>query len=105
MSASERDLIMSDIVQDVSPTSLVWANEANLARGFAACVRAYDGEVVDEPDLLWCAGPGAAWTRVLRSDLAPETLDDRIEWVIELGAGVAQRWRSRRALAMRSLAR
>jgi len=59
MSASERDLIMSDIVQDVSPASLAWANEANLAKGFAACVRAYGGEVVDEPDLLWCAGSGA----------------------------------------------
>jgi GNAT superfamily N-acetyltransferase len=47
--------------------------------------RAYGGEVVDAPDLLWCAAgiPSAGWNRVLRTRLAPETLDARIEWVQE----------------------
>jgi GNAT superfamily N-acetyltransferase len=76
---------MSDIVLDVSPASLARANEANFTQGFAACARAYGGEVVDAPDLLWCAAgvPSAGWNRVLRARLAPETLDARIEWVQE----------------------
>jgi GNAT superfamily N-acetyltransferase len=76
---------MSDIVLDVSPESLARANEANLTEGFAACARAYGGEVVDAPDLLWCATgiPSGGWNRVLRARLAPETLDARIEWVQE----------------------
>ncbi len=76
---------MSEIVRDVSPESLARANEDNLAEGLAACARAYGGEVREEPDLLWCAAgiPGAGWNRVPRAHLAPETLDERIEWVIE----------------------
>jgi GNAT superfamily N-acetyltransferase len=76
---------VSDIVLDVSLESLARANEANYAQGFAACARAYGGEVADEPDLLWCAWgiPGAGWNRVLRANLAPKTLDERIEWVME----------------------
>jgi GNAT superfamily N-acetyltransferase len=76
---------MSDIVLDVSPESLARANEANLIEGFAACARAYGGEVVEAPDLLWCATgiPSAGWNRVLRARLAPERLDARIEWVQE----------------------
>src|SRR5579863_1898739 len=75
---------VSDIVRDVSPASLARANEVNLAEGLAACDRAYGGEVYDEPDLLWCAAgfPSAGFNRVPRADLAPETLDARIEWVI-----------------------
>ncbi|HEY7093868.1 MAG TPA: GNAT family N-acetyltransferase [Ktedonobacterales bacterium] len=74
---------MSDIVLDVSPESLARANDANMIEGFAACVRAYGGDVADEPDLLWCAGPMGVGSRVLRSQLAPETVDDRIWWVME----------------------
>jgi GNAT superfamily N-acetyltransferase len=76
---------MDSIVHDVSPESLARANEANLAEGLSACARAYGGEVVDELDLLWCATgiPAAGWNRVLRSQLAPETLDTRIAWVME----------------------
>ncbi|WIG58663.1 MAG: hypothetical protein OJF49_001409 [Ktedonobacterales bacterium] len=71
------------IVRDVSPESLARANEANLAEGLAKCIRAYGGEVYDEPDLLWCAAGihGAGWNRVPRAQLAPETLGARIEWV------------------------
>jgi GNAT superfamily N-acetyltransferase len=76
---------MNDIVLDVSPESLARANEANLIKGFAACARAYGGEVADAPDLLWCATgiPSAGWNRVLRARLAPERMDARIEWVQE----------------------
>lgn len=74
---------MSGIVLDVSPESLALANDANMIEGFAACVRAYGGEVADEPDLLWCAGPTGVGSRVLRTQLAPETVDDRIQWVLE----------------------
>jgi GNAT superfamily N-acetyltransferase len=76
---------VSEIVQDVSPESLARANEANLAEGLSACARAYGGEVREEPDLLWCATgiPAAGWNRVVRSQLAPETLDARIKWVQE----------------------
>jgi GNAT superfamily N-acetyltransferase len=75
---------MSEIVRDISPESLARANEDNLAGGLADCARAYGGEVIDEPDLLWCGAgiPGAGWNRVPRANLAPETLDERIEWVI-----------------------
>lgn len=75
---------MTEIVRDVSPESLARANEDNLAGGLAACTRAYGGEVLDEPDLLWCATGllGAGWNRVPRAHLAPETIDERIEWVI-----------------------
>ena len=76
---------MSEIVRDISPESLARANEINLAEGLATCARAYGGEVRDEPDLLWCALgiSGAGWNRVPRANLAPETLDERIAWVIE----------------------
>jgi len=76
---------MGGIVQDVSSESLAQANEANLAEGLSACARAYGGEVRDEPDLLWCATgiPAAGWNRVLRARLAPDTVDTRIEWVME----------------------
>jgi GNAT superfamily N-acetyltransferase len=76
---------MGGMAHDVSPESLARANEANLEEGLSACARAYDGEVRDEPDLLWCATgiPVAGWNRVLRSRLAPETVDTRIAWVIE----------------------
>jgi hypothetical protein len=76
---------MSDIVLDVSPESLARANEANLTERFAACARAYGGEVVDAPDLLWCATgiSSAGWNRVLRARLAAERMDARIEWVQE----------------------
>ncbi len=74
---------MSDIVWDVSPESLARANDANMIEGFAACVRAYGGEVANEPDLLWCAGPTGVGSRVLRAQLAPEAVDDRIQWVME----------------------
>jgi GNAT superfamily N-acetyltransferase len=75
---------VSDIVRDVSPASLARANEANLAEGLAACALAYGGEVRDEPDLLWCGAglPSSGWNRVSRAQLAPETVDVRIEWVI-----------------------
>jgi len=75
---------MSDIVRDVSPASLARANEANLAEGLAACALAYGGEVRDEPDLLWCAAglPSSGWNRVPRAHLTPETVDERIGWVI-----------------------
>jgi len=75
---------MSEIVRDVSPESLARANEDNLAQGLADCARAYGGEVREEPDLLWCslAIPAAGWNRVPRAQLASETLDERIEWVI-----------------------
>jgi hypothetical protein len=81
---------MSDIVLDVSAESLARANEANLIAGLAACTRAYGGEVVDAPDLLWCATgiPSAGWNRVLRTRLMPETMDVRIEWVQERAQGV-----------------
>lgn len=74
---------MSDVVHDLSPESLARANEANLAEGFAGYTRAYGGEVVDEPDLLWCAtGFGSTgWNRVPRANLSPESVDERIEWV------------------------
>jgi GNAT superfamily N-acetyltransferase len=56
-----------------------------MAEGLVALARAYGGEVRDEPDLLWGATgiPSAGWNRALRAQLAPETLDARIEWVIE----------------------
>ena len=75
---------LSDIIRDVSPESLASANEANLAEGLAACALAFGGEVRDEPDLLWCAVgiPSAGWNRVTRTQIAPEMLDERIEWVI-----------------------
>jgi len=74
---------VSEIVRDVSPASLARANEAHLAEGLSACIRAYGGEVYDEPDLLWCALgiPFSGWNRVPRAQLAPETLDAHIEWV------------------------
>jgi hypothetical protein len=76
---------VSDIVRDVSPDSLARVNEAQLAEGLAACARTYGGEVRDEGDLLWCATgiPSAGWNRVPRAQLAPVTVDERIEWVIE----------------------
>ncbi len=76
---------MSEIVRDISPKSLARANEDNLAEGLATCARTYGGEVREEPDLLWCslAIPAAGWNRVPRAHLAPETVDERIEWVIE----------------------
>ncbi len=75
---------MGDIVRDVSPESLARANEANLAEGMAACVRAYGGVVMDEQDLLWSAlrFPAVGWNRVTRANLAPGTEDERIETVI-----------------------
>ena len=75
---------ISAIVRDVSSESLARANEANLAEGFAACARAYGGEVRDELDLLWCAtGLNAAgWNRVPRAQIAPDRVDERIEAVI-----------------------
>lgn len=75
---------ISAIVRDVSSESLARANEANLAEGFAACARAYGGEVRDELDLLWCATglKAAGWNRVPRAQLAPDTVDERIEAVI-----------------------
>ncbi len=75
---------ISEIVHDVSPESLARANEDNLAEGLAACARAYGGEARDEPDLLWCATGlhAAGWNRVPRAQLAPDTVDERIEWVI-----------------------
>jgi GNAT superfamily N-acetyltransferase len=87
---------VSDIVSEVSPASLARANEANLAQGLAACALAYGGEVHDEPDLLWCATglPTSGWNRVPRAQLAPESVDDRIEWVIERARawGVPFQW-------------
>jgi hypothetical protein len=76
---------LSDIVHDVSAESLAQANEANMAEGLAALARACGGEVRNEPDLLWGALgiPLAGWNRVPRAQLTPETLDARIEWVIE----------------------
>lgn len=76
---------MSDIITDASPASLARANELHLEEAFAACALAYGGGVRDEPDLRFCASgiPNAAWNRVVRAHLAPETADDRIEWVIE----------------------
>jgi hypothetical protein len=73
------------MVHDASAESLARANEANMAEGLVALARAYGGEVRDEPDLLWGATgiPLAGWNRVPRAQLAPETLDARIEWVIE----------------------
>jgi GNAT superfamily N-acetyltransferase len=82
---------ISEIVRDVSPESLARANENNLAEGFAACARAYGGEVRDEPDLLWCATGlyAAGWNRVPRAQLAPDRIDERIEeaiaWARALG--------------------
>ena len=75
---------ISEIVRDVSPESLARANEDNLAEGLAACACAYGGEVSDEPDLLWCATGlhAAGWNRVPRAQLAPDTVDERIEEVI-----------------------
>ncbi|HEV2405131.1 MAG TPA: GNAT family N-acetyltransferase [Ktedonobacterales bacterium] len=87
---------MSEIVRDVSPESLARANEVHLAEGFAACVRAYGGETLDEPDLLWCAAGlrAAGWNRVTRANLTPETADVRIEWVKARARalGVPFRW-------------
>lgn len=76
---------MSEMVRDVSPESLARANEVNLAEGFAGYTRAYGGETLDEPDLLWCATGfrSTGWNRVLRANFSAETLDDRIEWVKE----------------------
>ena len=74
---------MGEIVRDVSPESLARANEANLAEGLAACIRAYGGEVYEEPDLLWCTLgiPLSGWNRVPRAQIAPDALDARIAWV------------------------
>lgn len=76
---------MSDVLRDISPESMTRANEANLAEGFAGYALAYGGDVIDEPDLLWCATGlrGTGWNRVPRANLSQETLDDRIEWVKE----------------------
>lgn len=75
---------MSDIVRDTSPASLARANEANMAEGMAACVRAFGGVVMEEPDLLWSALPlqMSGWNRVTRANLAPGTEDERIETFI-----------------------
>lgn len=75
----------SEIVRDVSPASLARANEANLEQGLSACARAYGGEVIEAPDLLWCNSglPSAGFNRALRARLAPETVDARIEWAKE----------------------
>ena len=75
---------MSDIVRDVSPESLARANETNLAEGLSACALAYGGEARKEPDMVWCAAgiPVSAWNRVLDARLAPESVDERIEWAI-----------------------
>jgi GNAT superfamily N-acetyltransferase len=87
---------MTDIVRDVSPRSLARASEANLAKGMAACALAYGGEVCDEPDLLWSATglPASGWNRVTRAQLTPESVDDRIEWVIgrARALGVSFQW-------------
>jgi hypothetical protein len=76
---------MGEIVRDLSPESLARANEVNLAEGLAACARTYGGEVFEAPDLFWChAGiPLSGFNRILRARLTPETMDARIEWVIE----------------------
>jgi GNAT superfamily N-acetyltransferase len=76
---------MSDIVTDVSPSSLAQANETNLAEGFAALTRACGGEVCDEPDLLWYSWgiPVALANGVLRAQLAPDQVDARIAWALQ----------------------
>jgi GNAT superfamily N-acetyltransferase len=76
---------MTDVVRDTSVESLAKANEASFSEGFAACARAFGGEVYQSSDLLWCAAiPGmAGWNRVLYANLTPETLESRIEWVLE----------------------
>lgn len=75
---------MNGIITDVSPASLARANELHYEEAFAACALAYGGEVLDEPDLRFCATgiPISAWNRVVRATLTPETADDRIDWVI-----------------------
>ena len=73
-----------EIVRDVSQESLARANEAQLKEGFGMCVALWGGEVSDAPDLRWAATgvPAVDLNRVTFADLAPETLDERIEWVI-----------------------
>lgn len=65
---------IGEIVRDVSPESLARANEDNLAEGLAA--RAPMGAT--------CAMGlhAAGWNRVPRAQLAPETVDERVAWVI-----------------------
>ncbi len=72
----------SDIVRDVSQASLAQANEAHLIEGFALCVGAWGGEVSNAPDLRWAASGAPGVNRVTFAELAPDTLDERIEWVI-----------------------
>lgn len=76
---------MSGIITDTSPASLARANEIHLEEAFSAAALAYGGVIRDEPDLRFCASgiPNAAWNRVVRAELTPETADERIEWVIE----------------------
>lgn len=87
---------MTEIVRDTSPDSLAHANEANLTQGFAEVALAYGGDVRDEPDLAWAATclPAAGWNRVTRAQLAPDTLDARIQWVLDRARalGVPFQW-------------
>ncbi len=75
---------MPDIENDVSPESMARANEANYVATMVGLAHSYGGEVLDEPDLLWYTTglPVSFLNGVARSNLAPETIDDRIAWVI-----------------------
>ncbi len=88
---------MPDIETDVSPEAMARANETNYAATMALLARAYGGEVRDEPDLLWYATglPISFLNGVIRCNLAPETVDERIAWVIEQARtlGIAFGWR------------
>lgn len=76
---------MRDIEQDVSPEAMARANESNYAATMAMLAGVYGGEMRDEPDMLWYVTgmPIAFLNGVARSNLALETLDDRITWAIE----------------------
>jgi GNAT superfamily N-acetyltransferase len=85
-----------EFVRDVSQESLARANETHLREGFALCVDIWGGEVSNAPDLRWAASrvPSDELNRVTFAQLAPETLDTRIDWVIERAQalGVPFQW-------------
>ena len=88
---------MPDIEHDLSPEAMARANEANYAATMAMLARVYGGEVRDEPDMVWYVTglPVSFLNGVVRSNLAPETVDERIAWAIERARalGIAFSWR------------
>ncbi len=71
---------MRTVVQDLSPTAVIPAIEANLVASWRLFSRLPGAELHDSPDLLWIATaiPFAPFNGVLRTRLLPEVVDSTI---------------------------